>query len=44
MLRPSVSFAGAAPPAEALAELHERAHRDCFIANSVLTKVEIEAR
>jgi organic hydroperoxide reductase OsmC/OhrA len=44
VLRPVVVFAGAQPPAEALADLHERAHRECFIANSVRTQVEIEAR
>ena len=42
VLRPRVTFAGAAPSPEALAELHERSHRECFIANSVVTKVEIE--
>jgi len=44
VLRPAVVFAGAQPSAEALADLHERAHRECFIANSVRTQVEIEAR
>jgi len=44
VLRPRVLFAGPAPGPELVAELHERAHRECFIANSVLTRVEIEAR
>ena len=44
VLRPRVVFAGAAPSPEALAELHERSHRECFIANSVVTQVEVEAR
>jgi len=44
VLRPRVAFAGAAPSAEAVADLHERAHRDCFIANSVRTDVSVEAR
>ena len=44
VLRPRVVLAGAQPPAEQLAELHERAHRECFIANSVVTQVEVEAR
>jgi organic hydroperoxide reductase OsmC/OhrA len=44
VLRPRVVFAGAPPPAEQLAELHERSHRECFIANSVVTQVEVEAR
>ena len=44
VLRPRVVFAGAPPPAEQVAELHERSHRECFIANSVVTLVEVEAR
>ncbi|HUX21173.1 MAG TPA: OsmC family protein [Spirochaetia bacterium] len=41
-LRPAVEFSGEKRPSdEELAELHERAHRDCFIANSVTTRVEI---
>jgi organic hydroperoxide reductase OsmC/OhrA len=44
VLRPRVVFAGAAPAAELVADLHERAHRECFIANSVRTDVEVEAR
>ena len=43
VLRPRVVFAGADPGPEVLADLHERAHRECFIANSVLTHVEIES-
>jgi len=44
VLRPRVVFAGAAPAAEVVADLHERAHRECFIANSVRTDVAVEAR
>ena len=44
VLRPRVTFAGAAPAPEVVADLHERAHRECFIANSVRTLVEIEGR
>lgn len=44
VLRPRVVFAGAAPAAEVVADLHARAHRECFIANSVRTDVEVEAR
>ena len=44
VLRPRVVFAGAAPAAEVVANLHERAHHECFIANSVRTDVEVEAR
>jgi len=44
VLRPRVAFAGAAPSAETVADLHERAHRECFIANSVRTDVSVQAR
>jgi organic hydroperoxide reductase OsmC/OhrA len=43
-LAPRIQFAGAAPDAAQLAQLHERAHRGCFIANSVKTPVEVVAR
>lgn len=39
-LHPDVTFAGAARPDEAqLSALHEAAHAECFIANSVKTRV-----
>ena len=42
-LRPRVKFAeGAAPDAARFAELHRRAHEECFIANSVRTEVRCE--
>jgi organic hydroperoxide reductase OsmC/OhrA len=42
-LRPSVRFGGERrPDAGALARLHEKAHRGCFIAASVKTEVTIE--
>ncbi|MES2002430.1 MAG: OsmC family protein [Pseudomonadota bacterium] len=41
-LRPRIGWTGAAPDAAALAELHDKAHHACFIANSVTTKVTIE--
>jgi len=42
-LRPKVVFSGAKmPSAEDLARLHEKAHQNCFIANSVTTKVTVE--
>ncbi len=44
VLRPRVVFAGASPSPEVLADLHERSHRECFIANSVVTQVEVEAQ
>lgn len=41
-LKPSVRFAnGKAPTAEEFAKLHERAHRACFIGNSVRSRVKI---
>lgn len=44
VLRPKIVFDGSAPDAETLAGLHERAHRGCFIANSVTTEVVVEAQ
>ena len=42
-LRPRVRFSGEHLPArEDIAQLHERAHEECFIANSVTTTVHIE--
>jgi organic hydroperoxide reductase OsmC/OhrA len=41
-LRPKVAYAGASPSAEQLASLHDRAHHECYIANSVTTKVTVE--
>ncbi len=43
-LRPSVSFEGAAPTPEQHAQLHEKAHQRCFIANSVTSEVSVEPR
>jgi organic hydroperoxide reductase OsmC/OhrA len=43
ILRPRIAFApGHRPTPEALAELHEKAHRECFIANSVKTAITVE--
>ncbi|MDX1571418.1 MAG: OsmC family protein [Xanthomonadales bacterium] len=42
VLRPRIEFEGDPPDPEQLAQLHERAHKACFIANSVNTPVEIE--
>lgn len=44
VLRPHIVFAGEAPSAEALRDLHERAHDACFIASSVKTDVQVEPR
>lgn len=43
-LRPVVSFEGAAPTPEQHAQLHEKAHERCFIANSVTSTVSVEPR
>ena len=45
VLAPRIRFAGAAIPAGAeIDALHERAHHDCFIANSVTTAISIARR
>jgi organic hydroperoxide reductase OsmC/OhrA len=41
-LRPKLEWAGAAPTAEQLADLHHRSHESCFIANSVNSEVTVE--
>ena len=42
-LHPRIAFAdGTAPTAEQLDELHHKAHEQCFIANSVTTRVTVE--
>jgi organic hydroperoxide reductase OsmC/OhrA len=42
-LRPRIAFSGARQPTPPqLAQLHHRAHEECFIANSVTTEVHIE--
>lgn len=42
VLRPKVSFGFPVPSPEALGKLHEIAHGECFIANSVRTSVAVE--
>ncbi len=42
VLHPRVTFGDSEPSAETLQDLHERAHGHCFLANSVLTSVEVE--
>lgn len=43
-LRPRIVFAGDKTPDQAEIEaLHEMAHRGCFIANSVLSEITVEA-
>lgn len=42
-LRPKVTFSGEShPDEEALAQLHEAAHKNFFLANSVTTLIKIE--
>ena len=41
-LKPSVSFSGTQPSEADVRALHERAHEECFIANSVKSAVAIE--
>jgi len=43
ILRPDVRFAGSPPAAAAMAEMHDKAHHACFIANSVKTTITVEA-
>jgi organic hydroperoxide reductase OsmC/OhrA len=42
-LHPDVQFSGAKRPSAAELELlHERAHEECYIANSIRTEVRVE--
>ena len=43
-LRPVVTCSGRAPTAQEHRQLHERAHHECYIANSVKTEVTVEPR
>lgn len=44
ILHPRIQFGGPTlPTPEQIAALHERAHSECFIANSVTTDVTVEA-
>jgi len=43
VLRPRIAWTDRAPSADELADLHHRAHEECFIANSVKSEVVIEA-
>ncbi len=44
-LSPEINFSGEKiPSAEVLNALHDKAHRECFIANSVTTKVIVNMR
>lgn len=41
-LRPKIEFGGEEPDRDTLEKLHEQAHKGCFIANSVKSKVDVE--
>jgi organic hydroperoxide reductase OsmC/OhrA len=41
ILRPKITWGGEPPSQKELDELHENAHKHCFIASSVTTRVEI---
>ncbi|RZJ93507.1 MAG: OsmC family peroxiredoxin [Brevundimonas sp.] len=41
-LRPRIDWSGAAPSAEALADLHHRSHGHCYIANSLRGEIVVE--
>ena len=43
VLRPKIRFGAAKPSAEELSRLHELAHENCFIANSVRTAITVES-
>jgi organic hydroperoxide reductase OsmC/OhrA len=43
VLRPRIVFAGDPPSEAELERLHARAHKECFIANSVRTRISVEA-
>ena len=43
VLRPEIAFGGESPSAAQIAKLHEQSHRECFIANSVRTRITIES-
>ena len=43
-LRPVVTFSGAPPTPEQFAQLHEKTHQRCFIANSVKTEIVLVPR
>lgn len=40
-LKPHIEFAGDAPSADDLKAMHDKAHADCFIANSATTKIKV---
>ena len=43
VLHPVIAYTGTPPSADDESALHEAAHRECFIANSVRTRVTVMA-
>jgi organic hydroperoxide reductase OsmC/OhrA len=43
ILHPTITFAGQTPDASTLQAMHDKAHTNCFIANSVTTAISIES-
>ena len=43
-LNPAIDYAGSAPTDAELDDLHDQAHEQCFIANSVKTQITVEPR
>lgn len=41
-LRPKVVFSGDTPSEDKIRLMHEKSHKNCFIANSVTTKIAVE--
>ena len=45
VLRPDIAFSGdRVPSADDLRDMHDEAHHECYLANSVLTEVVVEPR
>ena len=44
ILRPLIVFSENAPEPDMLAKMHDQAHHECFLANSVLTEIIVQAR
>ena len=42
-LRPAIEFTGSPPSPQELADIHDKAHHHCFIANSVKTEITVES-
>lgn len=42
VLRPKVKFSGETPTEDKIRLIHEKSHKNCFIANSVNTKISVE--